>query len=129
MYGYLPGSYRTVPTVVRNAYRPEQLAVSTPKSLAVLPSGAKSADPYRLTPQELFELGMSRFNKGDLKTAGEHLTELLKNWNLDRRTFTSRRCRCSWTSTWSLARRPTWSATSRSSRRNGRRRKSRSTRS
>ena len=51
VYGYLPGSYRTVPTVVRNAYRPEQLAVSAPKSLAVLPSGAKSADPYRLTPQ------------------------------------------------------------------------------
>ena len=69
VYGYLPGSYRTVPTVVRNAHRPEQLAISTPKPLAVLPSGAKSADPYRLTPRELFELGMYRFDKGDLKTA------------------------------------------------------------
>ena len=83
IYGYLPGSYRTVPTVVRNAHRPEQLAVSTPKPLTVLPLGAKSADPYRLTPRELFELGMSRFNKGDPKAAGEHLTELLKNWNLN----------------------------------------------
>ena len=53
VYGYLPGSYRTVPTVVRNAHRPEQLAVSTPKPLLVLPSGAKSGDPYRLTPREL----------------------------------------------------------------------------
>ena len=50
----------------------------TPKSLAVLPLGAKSADPYRLTPQELFELGKRCFDKGDLKTAGEHLTELVE---------------------------------------------------
>jgi hypothetical protein len=83
IYGYLPGNYRTVPTVVRNAHRPEQLALSAPKPLAVLPLGAKSTDPYRLTPRELFELGMSRFSKGNLKAAGEHLTELLKNWNLD----------------------------------------------
>ena len=82
LYGYLPGSYRTVPTVVRNAYRPEQLAVATPKPLKVLPSGAASADPYRLTPMELLEFGKHSFAKGDLKTAGQHLTELLKNWNL-----------------------------------------------
>ena len=43
--GYVPGSYRAAPTVVRNAYRPEQIAVGTAKSLAVLPSGAKSVRP------------------------------------------------------------------------------------
>ncbi len=57
LYGCVPGKYRVGPTIVRNAHRPEQLLVTSPKSLAVLPQGAKSADPYRLTPQELYELG------------------------------------------------------------------------
>jgi hypothetical protein len=84
LYGYLPGQYRAAPTVVRNAHRPEQLVVSGPKSLAVLPPGAKSSDEYRLTPQELYELGKHYFDKGDMPTAGRHLGELLSNskWNL-----------------------------------------------
>ena len=64
VYGYLPGDYRAVPAVVRNAYRPEQLAVSAPKSLAVLPLGAKSADPYRLTPGRAFRAGQTRLPQG-----------------------------------------------------------------
>ncbi len=48
----------------------------------VLPFGAKSSDPYRLTPDELFALGKHAFQKGDLPAAGRHLTELLKDWNL-----------------------------------------------
>lgn len=80
--GYLPGKYRATPTVVRDAYRPEQLAVATPKLLAVLQLGAKSSDRYRLTPRELYELGIDCFNKRDMKTAGKHFAELLKNWSL-----------------------------------------------
>ena len=53
LYGYVPGSYRIAPTIVRNAHRPEQLLVASTKSLAVLPQGEKSTDQYRLTPQEL----------------------------------------------------------------------------
>jgi len=89
LYGYLPGKYRTAPTVVRNAHRPEQLVVSTVKPLAVLPLGATSADQYKLTPQELYELGKYYFTKGDMKTAGGHLTELLSNreWNLNADTY------------------------------------------
>ena len=87
MYGYSPGIYRTVPTVVRNAYRPEQLAAAEPKSLVVLPRGANSDDPYRLTPTELFEIGRRSYEKGDLKMAGERLNELLKNWNLNADTY------------------------------------------
>lgn len=80
--GYQPGSYRAGPTALRNAYRPEQLAVAAPAALAVLPLGAKSADPYRLTPRELFELGKQCFAKGDLKTAAEHLAELIDRWSV-----------------------------------------------
>ena len=57
VHGYLPGDYRAAPTVIRNAYRPDQMAAAEPKKLAVLPLGGKSSDPYRLTPQELYELG------------------------------------------------------------------------
>ncbi|MGQ9575090.1 MAG: tetratricopeptide repeat protein [Thermoguttaceae bacterium] len=80
LVGYLPGSYRAAPTVIRNAYRPEQLAAASPKPLAVLAQGAHSADQYRLTPEELYELGKRHFEKGDFKTAAAHLTELLEGW-------------------------------------------------
>ena len=82
LYGYVPGSYRVGPTIVRNAHRPEQLLVAAPKSLAVLPQGTKSADPYRLTPQELFELGKRLSVKKDYAAAAKHLTDLVDNWNL-----------------------------------------------
>lgn len=83
MHGYLPGEYRTTPTVVRNAYRPDQMAVAKPKDLKVLALGAKSGDKYRLTPRELFELGQRHFNKGQLALAAPYLNELVKDWNLD----------------------------------------------
>ena len=85
LYGYLPGKYRAGPTVIRNAHRPEQLVVSKSKSLSVLPLGGKSADEYKLTPQELYELGKHFFAKKDMKTAGGHLAELLAKWNTNAR--------------------------------------------
>jgi tetratricopeptide (TPR) repeat protein len=87
LYGYLPGKYRAGPTVIRNAHRPEQLVVSKPKSLGVLPLGGKSADEYKLTPQELYELGKHFFNKKEMKTAGGHLAELLAKWNTNPDTY------------------------------------------
>jgi tetratricopeptide (TPR) repeat protein len=82
LHGYVPGSYRAAPTVLRNAYRPEQLVVGQTKALAVLPLGATSRDRYRLTPQELFELGQRRFAKKQWKEAGSHLAELIAKWNV-----------------------------------------------
>jgi len=82
LYGYLPGEYRAAPTVVRNVYRLEQMAVSEPKHLTVLPVDAKSADPYKLTPQELYELGKLAFKREDWQEAESLLTELLTNWTL-----------------------------------------------
>jgi len=83
LYGYLPGAYRAGPTVICNAHRPEQLVVSEPKSLEVLASGATSKDKYRLTPNELYELGKHYFAQGEMKTAAKHLTELVEKWNLE----------------------------------------------
>lgn len=82
VHGYLPGDYRAAPTIVRDPYRPSQLAVATPKPLKVLALGAKSGDDYKLTPQELYEYGKRTFAKGDLQSAGAYLTELVSKWQL-----------------------------------------------
>lgn len=104
LYGYVPGNYRIGPTIVRNAHRPEQMLVAAPKSMAVLPEGTKSADPYRLTPQELYDLGKRLAEKKDAPfvvpalagssdippkggttnaaAAATYLTDLVEHWNL-----------------------------------------------
>ena len=82
LVGYVPGSYRVSPTVVRNSLRPDEFAVGPPARLAVLPDNATSADPYRLTPHELFALGKLYFDRGDLPQAGKHLAELVDRWTL-----------------------------------------------
>ncbi len=82
VHGYLPGEYRAAPTVIRDPYRADQLAVAAARSLAVLPLGATSGDEYKLTPQELYEFGKRTFAKHDLKSAGVYLSELVGKWNL-----------------------------------------------
>ena len=82
LVGYLPGAYRAAPTVVRNAYRPEQFLVAKPKSLAVLAAGSKSVDAYEFTPDELFELGKRAYAKGDWKSVVERLAEMIEKWPL-----------------------------------------------
>lgn len=82
LHGYLPGDYRTTPTIVRNAYRLDQMAVAKTKDMKVLPLGEKAPDKYRLTPRELYELGKRQFDKGQLAQAAPHLNELYTQWNL-----------------------------------------------
>jgi len=82
LYGLLAGQYQVVPCVVGNPYRPEQLAVSAPQSLTVIPAGAPSGDPYRLTPDELLALGKAAHAAGRSSAVIEHLTPLLAGWKL-----------------------------------------------
>ncbi len=93
---------RRLPTVIRNAYRPDQMAAAAAQSLAVLPLGEKSGDAYRLTPQELYELGKRQFDLVQRGTgvpardhgqdthatalyreAGANLGELIAKWNVN----------------------------------------------
>jgi uncharacterized protein YfaS (alpha-2-macroglobulin family)/TolA-binding protein len=83
LVGYTPGACKVAPTMLRDAYRPERLSVSAPATLTVLPLGEKSKDDYRLTPRELFELGKREFDKGMLKEATDHLTQLFTGWSLN----------------------------------------------
>jgi len=82
VHGYVPGEFRTTPTLVRDAFRPDQMAVAKPKSLTVLPTSEESTDPYRLTPRELYELGKRYFERGELAQAAGHLNDLFNNWSL-----------------------------------------------
>ena len=68
--------------MIRNAYRPEQLAVTAARSLAVAPRGAAGVDKYQLTPTELYQLGKLQFAKNDFAAAEKHLAELFEKWRL-----------------------------------------------
>ncbi len=87
VHGYLPGEYRAGPTAVRNAYRPEQLAVADVRRLAVLPLGGRSGDEYRLSPRELFEFGKRFFEKHEWQAAATHLTELVNKWQVQPQVY------------------------------------------
>ena len=82
LVGHLPGNYRTVPTVVRSFYRPDQIAIASANPLSVLPQGDKTEDEYRLSPLELYEFGKRLLAKDEHKAAGEHLTELFTKYRL-----------------------------------------------
>jgi uncharacterized protein YfaS (alpha-2-macroglobulin family)/tetratricopeptide (TPR) repeat protein len=82
VHGYLPGKYRAVQTVVRSAYRPDQFVAAAVKELAVLALGATSADEYRLTPQELYELGKRHYERHEYEKSGKYLQDLFANWRL-----------------------------------------------
>lgn len=80
--GSTAGIYRTAPTVLRNAYRPEQITVARAEELTVLPRGVESRDPYRLSPDELYYLGTRLAAKGEKQQAEQHLRTLVETWSL-----------------------------------------------
>lgn len=85
--GYLPGSFKAAPTVVRSFYQPEQIAVSSIKPLETLARGAKTKDKYRLSPVELYEFGKRLLAKDEFKAANEHLSQLFGNYRLRNNIF------------------------------------------
>ena len=82
LVGYLPGKYKSAPSVLRSFYQPELIAVARDLPLEVLARGEKSKDEYRLTPQELYEFGKRFVARRDYKAAGAHLRPLFKDYRL-----------------------------------------------
>jgi len=82
LVGHLAGNYRTVPTVVRSFYHPDQIAIAAANPLQVLEAGKQTVDEYRLTPVELYQFGKRLFGRDDFAAAGQHLTDLFKNYRL-----------------------------------------------
>ena len=82
VYGYVPGTYCASPTVIRDAYQLDRFAIGAHHSLTVLDAGDDSADPYRLTPRELYELGKWHFRRREYGETIDHLTKLVSDWRL-----------------------------------------------
>ncbi|MGO9111411.1 MAG: MG2 domain-containing protein [Thermoguttaceae bacterium] len=76
-----PSSNLISPTILRRVGRDAPLAIAKPKSLVVLPQGARSTDPYRLSPDELLSLGAIAKRKSDVAAATRYYTELLDFWH------------------------------------------------
>ena len=78
MVATTPGTYRIPPTIVRSLYRPTVMHLNkADQVLTVLPRAVKSEDKYRLTPDELYNLGRLHFDDGDYEPATAYLKELL----------------------------------------------------
>ena len=82
LVGYVPGTFRVAPTVVRSFYEPQRIAVSTRKTFDVLPHGTATHDEYKLTPRELFYLGKRLVGKGQFAEGADYLTRLIKQYHL-----------------------------------------------
>jgi len=81
--GQFAGASRAGATVVSNAYRQEERAVVESRHLSVLARGATSADAYRWSPQELYELGEIAHQQHDWPRAELLLAELMSDWSLE----------------------------------------------
>jgi len=76
LVGAVPGEYRVLPAALRSAYEPGLLALSEPGALEVLGRGGASTDAYRPTPDELFRLGLDRYENGEADGAWQALSAL-----------------------------------------------------
>ncbi|MCH7873235.1 MAG: hypothetical protein IID33_16185, partial [Planctomycetes bacterium] len=78
MVATTPGEYRLPPSIMRSLYRPDVYHVNrADANLTVLPRGANNPDNYRMTPDELYNLGRLNFDDGDYSQAVVHLRKLL----------------------------------------------------
>ncbi|MBK8976527.1 MAG: tetratricopeptide repeat protein [Planctomycetes bacterium] len=80
--GRFEGGYRVLPAELYGALRPDRVARSEPGALAVVGRQAEVPDVYRMTPDELYAIGKSAFDRGDRARAGELLGELAKSYTL-----------------------------------------------
>jgi tetratricopeptide (TPR) repeat protein len=82
LYGFTPGEYRVLPTVIRGAYGSEVLGLNNTATLTVLARGERSTDKYRPTPDELYYYGKALFDDGRLGEAQPLLARLYQEWTL-----------------------------------------------
>ena len=87
LIGVSQGDYRAGPTVVRNSFQLDQMAIAKAQPLRILAEDQTSSDEYRMSPDELYYVGLYYQEKGKTKEATEYLTKLLDNWNLDPQAY------------------------------------------
>lgn len=80
LVSYAPGTYRSMPTVIRDAMRPDDMRILESEqgydSLVVLAPGEKSTDEYEINDSELYGLGKAHFDDGKYAEAIDYLEKL-----------------------------------------------------
>jgi hypothetical protein len=76
LVSYAPGTYRAMPTVIRDAVNGEEMRIGKSSTLEVLAPGEKSKDKYKMNDGELYGLGEAYFKDGLYAKALELLSEL-----------------------------------------------------
>ncbi len=64
LISYIPGEYRVLPTVIRDAQHPGDMRLGMVASLTVLGPGEKSPDQYHMNDNEAYTLGKAYFDDG-----------------------------------------------------------------
>jgi uncharacterized protein YfaS (alpha-2-macroglobulin family)/TolA-binding protein len=82
LYGYLKGAYQVPPTRIWSLFEPYRLSTGDPSTLRILERGSSLPDPFKATPDELYELGKLHFEAGELSEAKPYLVELFEYENL-----------------------------------------------
>ena len=78
LIGYSTGTYRALPTVIRDAIHPGRMRIGKAATLRVLGPGEQSDDPYKMNDSESYTLGRLYFNDGLYKEALAKLSKLFK---------------------------------------------------
>lgn len=74
-----PGQYTHGSSRASSLYNMEKRAGSVSRKLEVLDPHVKSRDEFKLTPDELYYLGVAQFDGGEHEAGAAHLRTLLKN--------------------------------------------------
>jgi len=80
LVGYVPGAFRVLPTLVQSVYSDDERAFGSAAGITVLNRGETSPDPYKPTPDELYDLGKAYFDDGRYDEARPRLERLFDTW-------------------------------------------------
>ena len=87
LFGYLPGEYQMLPAVVHPASDPWRRNYQSTPKFKVLKQGEAPSKEYRLTPDQLYELGADYFEEDMYGEAETLLTQLLNGYALEPEPF------------------------------------------
>jgi len=79
LIGYASGTYRVLPTVIRDSLNAGRMRLGTSAELVVLSPGEKSDDPYKMNDSERFALGKLTFDDGLYQQALPYLAHLFEH--------------------------------------------------
>ncbi len=77
LVGYATGTYRVLPTVIRDVLRPGRMRIGAKAALTVLRPGETSDDKYVMNDAERYALGKLYFDDGRYKEARGYLAHLM----------------------------------------------------